>query len=486
MGHSLQHWWFARTCRLRQLCSLLRFKPFDTSTPEGISKERYRRIALATLSSAASKGVSLLTMLVSVPLTIKYLGPDRFGLWMTITSLMALVAFTDFGIHNGLLSAIAEANGKGDVKLAQKYVSNGFFMLLGVALVVLAAFACVYRFVPWPRLFNVASELATKESGPALARFVGCTALGMPIGVVQRVQLGYQEGFASNLWQIAGNLLGLGALFLAVQLKAGLPWLVFAVAGTPVLVTLLNWLHYFCVCQPALLPRFLLVDWRVARRLMNTGFILFLLQILALNWYYTDNLIIAQILGSSAVAGYATVQRLMSITMVAQFFILPLWPAYGEAIARSDFSWARKTLVRALVWSAALTVSFSVPVLAFGKSIVDSWTGGEYDPPYSLLFGWVILNALVIVAGNLSSLLVHGETLRKQVPFYTAASIVSLGLKILFAWQFGVAGVVWGAVAGFGLFYTPRALKLAFRSLASGAAGPRTGTPGALMETGNY
>src|ERR1043166_7111587 len=84
--------------RLRQIRSVIRFQPFDTSTTEGSSKERYRRIALTSATSILSKAVSLLTMLVSVPLTVNYLGPERFGLWMTISSVIAFLVFADFGI----------------------------------------------------------------------------------------------------------------------------------------------------------------------------------------------------------------------------------------------------------------------------------------------------------------------------------------------------------------------------------------------------
>src|SRR6266511_2884212 len=180
--------------RLQQMRALMRLEPFDVSTPEGISKERYRRVALTTVSSATSKVITLLTMLVSVPLTVTYLGVDRFGLWMTISSFFAFLVFADLGMGNGLLRAISEADGKDDIRLAGQYVSSGFFMLSGLAVLTLILFGCVYWYIPWPALFNVATETAAQEAGPALAVFVCCYALSLPLSVVQRVQLGYQEG----------------------------------------------------------------------------------------------------------------------------------------------------------------------------------------------------------------------------------------------------------------------------------------------------
>ena len=115
--------------RAGQARALVRLTPFDTSTEEGRSKERYRRVALSTVVSAGAKGVVVLTTLVSVPLTVGYLGPERYGLWMTISATIAMLGFGDLGIGLGLLNVVSEADGKDDRGAAARYVSSSFFML---------------------------------------------------------------------------------------------------------------------------------------------------------------------------------------------------------------------------------------------------------------------------------------------------------------------------------------------------------------------
>ena len=90
------------------LGNLVRLLPFDTATQEGRAKERHRRIVLSAIASAMAKIISITTALISVPLTLHYLGPERYGMWMTISSLAALLAFADLGIGNGMLNAIAD------------------------------------------------------------------------------------------------------------------------------------------------------------------------------------------------------------------------------------------------------------------------------------------------------------------------------------------------------------------------------------------
>jgi hypothetical protein len=83
--------------KVKKIISVIRFKPFDTSTESGRSKERYRRVVLTAGSSFINKGVTAVTGLISVPLTVHYLGAERYGLWMTISSTIAFLTFADLG-----------------------------------------------------------------------------------------------------------------------------------------------------------------------------------------------------------------------------------------------------------------------------------------------------------------------------------------------------------------------------------------------------
>ncbi len=70
----------------KRITSVTRLQPFDTSTSEGRSKERYRRIALAMMSGFLARTVAMLVNLVSLPIILAYLGKDQFGVWSAITS----------------------------------------------------------------------------------------------------------------------------------------------------------------------------------------------------------------------------------------------------------------------------------------------------------------------------------------------------------------------------------------------------------------
>jgi O-antigen/teichoic acid export membrane protein len=439
--------------KARTTVSLLKFKSFDTSTEEGRSKERYRRAMLTSASSIGAKGISILTALISVPLTLNYLGVERYGLWLIISSIILLLGFADLGIGNGLLNAISEANGKDDREAAHRYVSSSFFMLSGVAIVLMVGFAASYAFIPWRRLLNVTSPLALQEAGPAMAVFVACFSANMPLGVVQRVQLGYQEGFKNNLWQGAGNILGLFALLLAISVKAGLAWLVLAMAGGPVLAAMVNWAIEFHVTRPWLAPVWKSSGREAAQKILGIGFLFFILQLAVALAFTSDNIVAAQMFGPEAVTQYAVPMRLFTlIGYIVGMLFGPLWPAYGEAIARRDIEWAKQTLVRSL-WLALLVCGLpAVAFVIFGKAIVQIWVGSQIQPSFSLLLGmgiWAVLGGL---GTTLSSFLNGANVVRFQVICASFMAISALGLKIWFAGIFGLAGIIWGTVIAYILF----------------------------------
>src|ERR1700720_2740359 len=75
--------------------------------------ERGKHIKLTVFTGLVARVSSMLMTIVSVPLTLNYLGPERFGLWMTVTSVITMLAFADFGIGSGLLTVVGEASGRG-------------------------------------------------------------------------------------------------------------------------------------------------------------------------------------------------------------------------------------------------------------------------------------------------------------------------------------------------------------------------------------
>jgi O-antigen/teichoic acid export membrane protein len=439
---------------LRKIFSVIKLSSFDTKTSEGRSLERYRRASLSTIALGVSKGIGIATSLVTIPLTINYLGTERYGLWMTISSTIAILSFADLGIGNGLLNAVSEANGKDDRKSAQTSVSSAFFILSAIAILLLALFTLSYQLIPWSQIFNVRSDVAALESGPTMVVLVACFAINMPLGVTQRVQMGYQEDFKNQLWSILGSSISLVAILGVVFLKGGLPWLVLAFAGGPVLAQLLNTVILFFHSRRWLLPKVRNFDWIAVKKLMGLGIWFFAFQLLTVLGITSDNLVIAHFLGASSVALFAIPQKIFGAAFFSQFIVSSLWSAFGEAIARGDKSWASRTLIRAVILCTSLGFLSSSLLLIFGKQLIRVWAGEALVPSTALLLGFAVWLVMISYGAAIQIFLNSCSLIKEQTVFNFIASFVSLVFKIIFVLKFGkIEAMIWCGVVAYGTFY---------------------------------
>lgn len=429
----------------RMAFSLLRLRPFDMSTPEGRSKERYRRAGLTALGSLVGKGLSFLTLLISVPLTLHYLGAERFGMWMTISSVITMLTFADLGIGNALLNLVSEANGKDNPELASGLVSSAFFTVTGVSAGLALVFAFAYPFVAWSQVFNVTSQRAISESGPALAVFAACFFMSLPLNLAPRVQLGYQDGIINDIWSGIGNVTGLIGVLIVICLRGGLPWLVLAFSGGPVLATFMNGFLLFVFQRPWLRPKPENFSAECVRRLSGLGSMFLFLQVSICLAFLSDNIIVAHVISASAVAQYAVPQRMFAIVSILIGLLLgPLWPAYGEAVARGDYEWARRTFRRSIMYAVLFSGGAAAVFVIFGHGILQLWVGRGINPSRALLIGfgaWTVMSS----AGAAIAVFLNGaNVLRFQIGIALLMAITAVFLKILLATRIGVAGIIWG------------------------------------------
>ncbi len=391
-----------------------------------------------------------MTNLISVPLTVGYLGVERYGMWMTISSLITILRFADLGLGNGLLNAVAEAYGRDDRKTSREYVSSAFYMLSGISVILAVAFAIGHSRISWQRVFNITSRSAAAEAGPAVAVFMACFLLSIPLGVVRRTQLGYQEGFINGIVDAAGRLLGLVGVLLAITMRAGLPWLVLAMAGGPVIATLLNAIEIFGYRRRGLRPRLHHITRAATQKVLSTGLLFFVLEVVGALAFASDNLVIAQVLGASAVTLYAVPMKLYQMLESGLSMVLnPLWPAYGEAAARKDNSWIRKTFGKSLAFSALLSALGSLILVVFGSRVVRLWTGSAVVPSTGLLLGLGVWTTLRI-SGAAVAVFLNGIGV---IGFQTVTAVLmgasALILKILLSRAVGLPGIAWATTIAY-------------------------------------
>jgi O-antigen/teichoic acid export membrane protein len=417
------------------------------------ASRRSRRAALSGLMSMLSGGLKILGSLFTLPLLMRSVGAEGFGVWVTLTSLMALSALGDLGIGNGLINAVSTAHGTDDRMSAKTYVSSAFLVAMALSCAILVALAILDAVVSWPVVFNLSSPKFIAEVGPAVKVLVGCVVVNVLLGIGFKVRIGYQEVHINMMWEVIGIVCSIATLVLFVWLNATLAWLVFAEAGVPLIAIAVNIGCLFVIERPWLRPALSCVKLAAIRQLFNLGLLFLVLHLLGIVAFSSDNLLAIWIFGPEAAGIYAIAMKLFSPgRMIAGAILAPLWPAYGEAIARGDIAWVRRTIVASIVTTVAIVLPLALVSLFFGNELVRLW----FQQPISVGFGLLAGGALWLVVSEtigygLATFLNGASVLRAQIPLGVTYAVTAIVAKVTFANKFGIAGIIWGAILAYAI-----------------------------------
>jgi O-antigen/teichoic acid export membrane protein len=417
-----------------------------------VQDSRLRRAAATSVSSLVARAANFVSLLILVPLTVPYLGTERYGIWMTLVSLAAFLGVANLGVGSALVALVARGNALAGDDEVSRYVSTAVALFGGIAIFLGVVGAGVIPFLPWDRIFNAPSAAIADEGGHAAIAVFVVFLVSMPIGLISQIRLGYQEGYIAAWFDAAASVLALLGVAVAVALNLGLPAVVLASAAAPLVTGAVNW-GLLIRKRSSLAPAIRRVDRRYARALMQSGGLFFALELATIIGFSSDNFVAAQVLGPAAVTLYAVPSRIaLAGVAVLSAFSMPLWPAYADALARGDISWALRILRRSLIVTTTAAVIGAAVLVFAGGTVVDAWSRGKVHPHTSLLIGlalWIILGS---VGSALSMFLNAAHVVRMQVACATTMALANILLSIWLARRIGISGLIWGTVISYSAF----------------------------------
>ena len=92
------------------------------------------------IMSIGIKTVGVFVSLFIVPITLGYLSEEEYGIWLTLSSMLAWIGFFDIGLTNGLRNKLTEALAVKDNERAKIYLSTTLFLLVSLMFVLLVIF----------------------------------------------------------------------------------------------------------------------------------------------------------------------------------------------------------------------------------------------------------------------------------------------------------------------------------------------------------
>ena len=398
------------------------------------------------IASFALKGFSILAIFLLVPLTLNYLNATKYGLWLTISSIIGWVGFFDIGLGNGLRNKLAETFAVKDYKLAKAYVSTTYATLTLIMGGAFLLFLFVNPLLDWSKLLNAPPEMAGELSRVVLVVFT-FFALRFVLNLVGIILTSDQLPAVSNIFDPLGNLIALVAIYLITKFTHGnLLYVSLIYSAAPVLILIIASRYFFKGKYEFIKPDLKSVDFKYFKSLADLGVKFFILQIACVIIFSTDNIIITQILGPAEVTPYNIAFKYFSIPiMIFTIILTPFWSAYTEAFTNGDMKWIKASIKRLImIWLAV--VMGAIFLLAISKYFYLMWVGDKVHIPL-LLSAFMGLYAIISTWNNIFAYFINGVgKIKLQMYYGIIAMLINIPISIFFAknLNMGSAGVILG------------------------------------------
>jgi Na+-driven multidrug efflux pump len=391
------------------------------------------------------KGISIATTFFLVPLTIDYINSELYGVWLTLSSIVAWISFFDVGFGNGLKNKLATSIALDDYEKGRSYVSTAYFCLF---LIFISVGAILFIFVPWVNwssLLNVSPELNAQLITVAriiLVFFV----LQMVLKVITTVIIANQQIAKASFIDAIGQLLVLSLIFILTKTTfPSLSYLALALSGAPVLVLFAASLILYNFSQDykKLSPSLGCIKMKHAKDIMGLGVNFFIIQIAALILYQTANLIIANVDGPESVTVYNVAYKYLSIAlMLFNIIMAPIWPAFTDAYTKSDYPWMNR-IYHKLLRIFLLTVGILAFMLLISPFVYEFWVGDKTEEvPFSMSTIVAVFLACNIW-NTIHSAIINGiGKIKLQLYLSLLASFLNIPLSFFLGKTIGAEGVV--------------------------------------------
>ncbi len=392
------------------------------------------------------KIIGMATIFMLVPISIKYLGNINYGVWITVSGIIAWAGMFDFGFSHGLRNRLTEALAQKDYTLGRYLVSSTYFFMFLISIILSIVFYFILYLIDWKILLNLPNDFNLDLLYITLQIIFLFFMLQFFLKPINAILQAYQwPAISQAIGTISGVVIIFGvSLLYYYHLVPTLTYYALIVAGVPIIVSLLATIYFFRQKFCSLVPSITFIKLAYIKSISGLGLSFFMIQLSLLVVYSSDNLIISYLFGPEEVTTYNVVYRYFSlITIFFGVVMSPFWSAITDAYTKNEMEWIQKT-ISSLLFILLVGVVISVILFFTSPIIFTLWINDEFVAP-SLLVGLMAFYAICMAWLNIFSFFSNGiGKIRVQMITYIIAAILNLPMSYYFGktLQMGSSGVI--------------------------------------------
>jgi O-antigen/teichoic acid export membrane protein len=418
------------------------------------------QIARNTILNFAGMGLPLIVGLAAMPLTVRWLGTERFGLLSLIWIVFTYFSFFDLGLSMATTRVIADALGRGEAGKIPRYfwttsILQAFLGLAsGLALIAVAP-ALVERILNIPAAFRGEAKLAFLFLGASLPLILVTASFKGALEASQRFDI-------VNAVKVPSSILNYILPPLGALAGFGLPGIVLLLIAARVL-TLVAWAGFCFRVYPGLRGSF--GFFRDALKPV-LGFGVWVMVANAVNpiLVYLDRFLIGRLMTVEDVGYYtAPYEGVNRLSIVPYSLLLTIFPMFSALEAGRDeekkSAYFRRSVKFLLIFMGGIV---SV-VIFFAHDILRLWLGPAFAGRSSTALQVLAAGFFCTAVANVPYSLIQGIGRSDVVAkLYLGELVLYVPLAWVLIERSGIAGAA-AALALRAFFDMVLQLMLAFR-----------------------
>ena len=413
-------------------------------------KTRKAIVALSAGTHFAAQFTRTIVALITIPLLLKYLDKEIFGLWMIALSLVALIGFAQGAVSTAFINNFSNSKSTQDVtdKLVSAFYIN--FMISVVSLIFVFTLAFV---IPWRNIYNIAA-MNEVEVSQLIFVVLAAFAVSFICQLPKFFFIGNFQAPIGHIIEICATILSGIAAISAIYYRQPL-WVI------ALFMTVIRQILCLIIGMAFIFKQFNL-NWRYNKNSFNEtrelilrdGGLLLIIQCAFALGTHTDLTLIGIFSNVSNAGDYAIVQKIFSLPiMLALFVNFALWPAFARAKADGDIDWIKRIFLRNIVILAVFSCLFSVIVGLNFDWILQVWLNQDLKISPWLIWGMMAWLIVVTPSKTVATLIKSQGAFKTLATLAVFMVLINIPISIYLIKLIGEPGAVWGTVVSYILAY---------------------------------
>ncbi len=388
--------------------------------------------------------VAIATGLITLPLMLKYLGTEQYGVWVLVGGFTGLLYIFDLGFASSVTRGVASTIAVKDVKKTNGIINSALLIYSILAIVIMIAVAVAALVAH----YNPIDAVSSQDLQLVILLIGLSIAIEFPFKAFAGITTAYLRYDLVAIYKILTKLISTGVLFYLLLNGFGLV----SIAILHVLTSIVSNLFFLYMAKSVFKEMKIsstFIKMEVVKELFHYSSWAFLIDINRIIKERVDLFFIGGFISLTAVSIYYVPLRLVEYSMQMLYKSLNLsLPILTGNSSLGDEVRFRENLIlfnRINVYFSALSFLF---FLFVGETIIYYWMGSAFDyhTAYQIL--------LVLLAGRLAALSSNGfntalyAKARHKIIAYTNIGETLLTTLLLALFLIYLSkGAVWAAIA---------------------------------------